>query len=147
MIFRILLMTFRILIYEGWEQHDLQDDLAWVSGGPVLSHGPRPSWPRVLTNCCQKLFHIQLVITVVFFSVFFELCHGTQMEIQVETSLGHSTTSLWFSSQCSLNRNRPDEEVPDVTDQYGTVLGYNEPNQVELLFTNNKPKHIVSTTK
>ena len=36
--------------------------------------------------CCQKLFHIQLVITVVFFSVFFELSHGTQMKIQVQTS-------------------------------------------------------------
>ena len=30
-----------------------------------------------------------------------------------------------------FNRNRPDEDVPDVTDQYRTVLGYNEPNQAD----------------
>ena len=58
--------------------------MTWLgfSGGPVLSHGPRPSWPRVLTNCCQKLFHILLVITVVLFSVFFELSHVTQIQVQ-----------------------------------------------------------------
>jgi len=27
--------------------------------------------------------------------------------------------------------NRPDEEVPDVKGQYGTVMGYNEPNQAD----------------
>ena len=43
-------MTFKILIYDGSEQCDLQDDLAWVSGGPVLSHGPRSSRPRVLLS-------------------------------------------------------------------------------------------------
>ena len=79
---------------------------------------------------------------------FFPMVHGLPGHGYCCQKLFHiQLVSLWSSSQCSLNRNRPDEEVPDVTDQYGTVLGYNEPNQVELLFTNNKPKHIVSTTK
>ena len=82
---------------------------------------------------------------------FFPMVHGLPghgyLQTVVKSYFIFNLSSLWSSSQCSLNRNRPDEEVPDVTDQYGTVLGYNEPNQVELLFTNNKPKHIVSTTK